>query len=109
MAFRKFLQIVERRGPSRDVVLALLDRDVRDKTFFSDETRVEALAAGPCHEGEIRDVQADEEHQAFAIVARGPQRRLSAPPSPRSGLRHHGGVPHAGDQLSGRQGRHAGR
>src|SRR6187549_3841128 len=31
MAFRKYLQIVERRGPSRDVVIALLDRHGRDK------------------------------------------------------------------------------
>ena len=29
MAFRKFLQIVERRGPSREVVLALLDSEAR--------------------------------------------------------------------------------
>src|SRR5687767_14062945 len=35
IAFRKFLQIVERRGPSRDVVLALLDGDAKDKAFFS--------------------------------------------------------------------------
>ena len=36
IAFRKFLQIVERRGPSRDVVMALLDGEAKDKTFFSD-------------------------------------------------------------------------
>src|SRR5687768_5222966 len=43
IAFRKYLQIVERRGPSRDVVLAVLEH-VRDKSFFSDGARVEALA-----------------------------------------------------------------
>ena len=45
MAFRKFLQIVERRGPSRDVVLALLEGEAQDKAFFADRERVEALAA----------------------------------------------------------------
>ena len=44
IAFRKYLQIVERRGPSRDVILALLERDARDKAFFTDRERVEALA-----------------------------------------------------------------
>src|SRR3954466_2351556 len=31
MAFRKYLHIVERRGPSRDIVIALLDRNGRDR------------------------------------------------------------------------------
>jgi DNA gyrase subunit B len=67
MAFRKFLQIVERRGPSRDVVLAMLDRDVRDKTFFSEKARVEGLAEALATKTRSATIQADEEHQAFAI------------------------------------------
>jgi DNA gyrase subunit B len=66
-AFRKFLQIVERKGPSRDVVTALLDRAV-DKTFFSDQGRVEALAEALGSPQRTVTVQQDEEHQAFAIV-----------------------------------------
>ena len=45
ITFRKFLQVVERRGPTRDVIIALLDRGAGgDKTFFADETRLQAFA-----------------------------------------------------------------
>src|SRR5512145_517669 len=44
IAFRKFLQIVERRGPSRDVVMALLASDAKDKAFFADRSKVDASA-----------------------------------------------------------------
>jgi DNA gyrase subunit B len=67
-AFLKFLQIVERRGPSRDVVLTMLDHDVRDKTFFADTARVERLAAALTAGARTATVQADEEHQSSAIV-----------------------------------------
>ncbi len=67
MAFRKFLQIVERRGPSREVVLALLDGEA-NKTFFSDRDRVEALAAALTLPTRTVTVQQDEEHQAFAVA-----------------------------------------
>ncbi len=68
IAFRKFLQIVERRGPSRDVVQALLDRDGREKGFFADRARVEALAAALTTAKRTVTVEDDEEHQAFAIA-----------------------------------------
>ncbi len=67
MAFRKFLQIVERRGPSREVVLALLDNEA-NKAFFSDRDRVEALAAALTLPTRTVTVQQDEEHQAFALA-----------------------------------------
>ncbi len=67
IAFRKYLQIVERRGPTRDVVLTLLEH-ARDKAFFSDRTRVEALAAALGASARTATVQTDEEHQAFAIA-----------------------------------------
>jgi DNA gyrase subunit B len=68
IAFRKFLQIVERRGPSRDVVLALLDAEAKDKAFFADRERIEALAAKLSIPARTVTVQEDEEHQAFALV-----------------------------------------
>ncbi|HEY5609682.1 MAG TPA: toprim domain-containing protein, partial [Thermoanaerobaculia bacterium] len=68
IAFRKYLQIIERRGPSRDVVMALLERDARDKGFFADEARVEALAGSLAGLSRTATVQQDEEHQAFAIA-----------------------------------------
>src|SRR4029078_11905086 len=42
IGFRKLLQIVERRGPSREVVLGLLERDARDERLFAERTRIDA-------------------------------------------------------------------
>ncbi|OFW06668.1 MAG: DNA gyrase subunit B [Acidobacteria bacterium RIFCSPLOWO2_02_FULL_67_36] len=67
IAFRKYLQIVERRGPTRDVVMALLDRDAKDKSFFADRARVEALAAALTTPSRALTVQQDEEHKGFAL------------------------------------------
>jgi DNA gyrase subunit B len=66
--FRKYLQIVERRGPTRDVVLELLDRGARDKTFFADRERVQALADALNTPSRTASVQPDEEHQAHSLV-----------------------------------------
>ncbi len=68
MAFRKFLQIVERRGPSRDVVIALLDRNGRDKTFFTDPVKLQAFADSLNNPMRSASVQPDEEHQAHSVV-----------------------------------------
>jgi DNA gyrase subunit B len=69
MQFRKYLQVVERRGPSRDVIIALLDRGVRgDKTFFADEEKVRAFAESLHAPKRSATVQPDEEHQAHAIA-----------------------------------------
>jgi DNA gyrase subunit B len=68
MTFRKLLQVVERRGPTRRAILALLEGDARDKTFWADRPAVDALA------GHLRtpDVSAtvvdDPEHQAFGVA-----------------------------------------
>jgi DNA gyrase subunit B len=68
MSFRKLLQIVERRGPTRDVVLAVLDREARDKTFFADPEKVQALADSLNRETRTGSVQPDEEHQAHSLL-----------------------------------------
>jgi DNA gyrase subunit B len=68
MALRKLLQIVERRGPTRDVILELLDREARDKTFFADEAKVQALADALNTPLRSATVHPDEEHQAHSIV-----------------------------------------
>jgi DNA gyrase subunit B len=68
IAFRKLLQIVERRGPTRDVVMGLLDGEAKDKAFFADRERVEAVARALTTPTRTATVQPDEEHQAFAIV-----------------------------------------
>ena len=65
---QKHLQRVERRGVTRDVVLALLAADVRDATAFSDRITVETLAAILRTPARDTSVQADDEHNAHAIL-----------------------------------------
>ena len=67
-AFRKFMQIVERRGPTHDVVMTLLDSGAKDKTFFADRAKVQALADSLNNPTRTATVQPDEEHQAHSIV-----------------------------------------
>jgi len=68
IAFRKYQQIVERRGPSKDVIMGLLEREARDKAFFADRERVEALAQSLTTPVRTVTVQQDEEHQALALA-----------------------------------------
>jgi DNA gyrase subunit B len=65
---QKLLQIIERRGPSSDIALKLLDADVRDRAFFTDEARVQGLAESL--RSPLRDVtvQSDEEHNAHSLA-----------------------------------------
>jgi DNA gyrase subunit B len=67
--FRKYLQVVERRGPTRDVVIALLDGGARDgKSLFGDREKVQALADSLNTKQRSASVHPDEEHQAHSIV-----------------------------------------
>jgi DNA gyrase subunit B len=66
--FRKMLQVVERRGPSRDVIIALLDQGIRDKTFFADREKMQALADSLNTKTRSVSVQPDEEHQAHGLL-----------------------------------------
>ncbi len=67
IGYQKVLQVVQRRGHQRDVVEALLDREVRDRSFFDVEEQVATLAA------QLKTVQRDvtvvrdEEHNTFAL------------------------------------------
>jgi DNA gyrase subunit B len=68
MGFRKYLTVVERRGPARRAILALLEGGARDKAFWADRERMDALAgylAGA--PGVETKVVEDAEHQAFAV------------------------------------------
>jgi DNA gyrase subunit B len=66
-AFRKLLQVVERRGPSRKAILALLEGEARDKAFWSDHGAVGALAGHLSGADVTATVVDDAEHQAFAV------------------------------------------
>jgi DNA gyrase subunit B len=67
MGYQKVMQAIERRGYARDVVEALLDRDVRQKTFFENQLAVENLAAQLTTP--LRDITVvrDEEHNAWML------------------------------------------
>jgi DNA gyrase subunit B len=67
VAFQKYVQVVERRGPSGEVIKALLDHNVRDKEFFADETTVRVMAANLNHTLRAVTVIPDEEHNLFAL------------------------------------------
>ncbi|MEZ5316660.1 MAG: DNA topoisomerase (ATP-hydrolyzing) subunit B [Vicinamibacterales bacterium] len=67
MTFRKLLQIVERRGPFRRAILALLEGEARDKAFWANPEAVEALAAHLRTPGVEARVVEDTEHQALAV------------------------------------------
>jgi DNA gyrase subunit B len=68
MAFRKLLQVVERRGPMRRAILALLEGEARDRTFWSSRELVDALATHLRSASVTTAVDEDAEHQALAVV-----------------------------------------
>ncbi|MGE5359163.1 MAG: DNA topoisomerase (ATP-hydrolyzing) subunit B [Bacteroidales bacterium] len=67
LAFRKYVQVVERRGYAFEVVKALLDRQARDKTFFANKAEMDALADALTGGARTVTVQADEEHNLFSL------------------------------------------
>jgi DNA gyrase subunit B len=70
ITFRKLLQVVERRGPTRDVIIGLLDQGIRggEKAFFTDRDKLQAFADSLNSKTRAASVQPDEEHQAHGIV-----------------------------------------
>jgi DNA gyrase subunit B len=68
IAFKKYLQAVERRGYQFDVVKALMDREARDKTFFADALALQRLADALASPVRAVTVQPDEEHNAYGLL-----------------------------------------
>ena len=68
MAFRKLMQVVERRGPARKAILALLEGEASDKAFWTDRPAVDALATHLREPDVLTTVVEDSEHQAFAVT-----------------------------------------
>ena len=67
MAFRKLLQLVERRGRSSDVVTVLLKRGAHDRTFFLERAALEEVAQELATTTRTVSVAADAEHNAFLL------------------------------------------
>jgi DNA gyrase subunit B len=68
IAFRKLLQQVTRRGNPPDIVQALLEGDARDKSFFEQPERLEAIAQRMTTPSRTVSVQRDAEHNVFALA-----------------------------------------
>ncbi len=69
IGYQKVLQVVQRRGHQRDVVEALLDREVRDRAFFEVQEQVEALATQLTNLQRSVAAVKDEEHNTFSLRA----------------------------------------
>jgi DNA gyrase subunit B len=68
IAYRKLLQQVTRRGNPADVVAALLQSDARDKSFFEQRERLDAIAMRMTTPVRNVTVTRDDEHNAFALT-----------------------------------------
>ena len=101
-AFRKYLQIVERRGPSREVVLAVLEH-VKDRTFFSDQRQGGGTGGRTRRPGANRNRATRRRAPGICGCPGGSLRRLPKASPHRLRLLYHRRVPYAREQLSGRQ------
>jgi DNA gyrase subunit B len=67
ITFDRNLRHVGRRGVPEDAVRALLTAGARDREFFGDRARVDAMAASLNRDQRIVTVVVDEEHNAFLL------------------------------------------
>ncbi|HSP91313.1 MAG TPA: DNA topoisomerase (ATP-hydrolyzing) subunit B [Vicinamibacterales bacterium] len=67
ITFRSQMEAATRRGVTRRVLVALLDHDARDRSFFANRDNMDALAAAL--EGDTRRVNVilDEEHSLYRL------------------------------------------
>jgi DNA gyrase subunit B len=68
MAFNKYLQVVERRGYTFDIVKRLLVRDAKDNAFFSNKDALEEVARAMTSATRAATVQRDEEHNSYGLA-----------------------------------------
>jgi len=68
MAVQKYQLLVQRRCSDPEVVRALLDRDVRDRAFFTDTPALEEVAAALTHARRTVTVQPEVEHGANVLA-----------------------------------------
>ncbi len=68
MTYRKLLQHVARRGNPPEIVAALLESDARDRTFFEQRERVDAIAERMTVPTRTVSVTRDDEHNVFALA-----------------------------------------
>ncbi|HYS24869.1 MAG TPA: toprim domain-containing protein, partial [Vicinamibacterales bacterium] len=67
MSYRKLLQQVTRRGNPPEIVVALLEQDARDKSFFEQREKLDVIAARMTTPTRTVTVARDDEHNAFEL------------------------------------------
>ena len=67
IAHSKHLQTIERRIPDRAVVQALIEREVKDRSFFADPVAIESIASDLTNGHRSVSIEADEEHNLSAL------------------------------------------
>ena len=67
ITFQRLLHVVERRGPSGELLMRLLSGGVQDRTFFTDHTMLEDFATTLAAPLRTVSVVVDEEHNADAL------------------------------------------
>jgi hypothetical protein len=67
IAFRGQMQAATRRGVTRRVLMALLDQDAHDRSFFANLPSMDALAAALGGESRTVSVILDEEHSLYRL------------------------------------------
>ena len=67
ITFQRLLDVVERRGPSAELLMSLLSSGVQDRMFFSDRSRLEDFAKTLETPLRAVSVVVDEEHNAHAL------------------------------------------
>ena len=68
IAYQQLLQKVTRRGNPSDLVTALLEADVRDKSFFEERDKLDILTARMTTPTRTVTVTRDEAHNLFALT-----------------------------------------
>ena len=99
IAYQKHLQLLERRGHSREIVEALLDCDA-DRAFFADSGALTKLAQALTTETRTVAVQRDEEHNVYALHIEDRSNGYPEARRHRLCLRDRRRVPHAARQPS---------
>ena len=67
IGYQKVMQAVQRRGHGRDIVEALLDREVRDRSFFESEEALRGVAEQLTSAQRDVTLVRDEEHNTWSL------------------------------------------
>jgi DNA gyrase subunit B len=68
ITYRKYMQVVERRGFARDLVESLLERDVRERSFFAQREELLAIAQQVTSPARRVTVVPDDEHDSLKLL-----------------------------------------